>query len=266
MYCAHETVSAGGSDGFRLGGSSRGSTESLGAARGLRGGWARPPPSHFVSHSPSVCSWRDLKTTICFYLVLFYTTLILLSRQVRLGQPPVLHLERERGGARLPQGEQCRRQGVLGEPWSCLPASPTSGPPATLPALSPGPWLPCCLQIDYYCRLDCLWKNKFKKEHEEFETMENVNRLLLENVLPAHVAAHFIGDKLNEVSWPLAGGRCKVRGPSCTAMVVNYKPLSQFASPRAPETMCAISCGTQALGPETWVTRTSLLWGSVSHP
>lgn len=58
---------------------------------------------------------------------------------------------------------------------------------------------PRCLQIDYYCRLDCLWKTKFKKEHEEFETMENVNRLLLENVLPAHVAAHFIGDKLNEV-------------------------------------------------------------------
>lgn len=47
--------------------------------------------------------------------------------------------------------------------------------------------------------MDCLWKKKFKKEHEEFETMENVNRLLLENVLPAHVAAHFIGDKLNEV-------------------------------------------------------------------
>lgn len=62
-----------------------------------------------------------------------------------------------------------------------------------------GPDLPHCLQIDYYCRLDCLWKKKFKKEHEEFETMENVNRLLLENVLPAHVAAHFIGDKLNEV-------------------------------------------------------------------
>lgn len=55
------------------------------------------------------------------------------------------------------------------------------------------------LQIDYYCRLDCLWKNKFKKEHEQFETMENVNRLLLENVLPAHVAAYFIGEKRNEV-------------------------------------------------------------------
>uniref|UniRef100_A0A8C0JIQ9 Adenylate cyclase type 7 n=1 Tax=Canis lupus dingo TaxID=286419 RepID=A0A8C0JIQ9_CANLU len=84
-------------------------------------------------YSSSLCLWKDLKVMINFYLVLFYVTLIMLSRQ-----------------------------------------------------------------IDYYCRLDCLWKKKFKKEHEEFETMENVNRLLLENVLPAHVAAHFIGDKLNE--------------------------------------------------------------------
>uniref|UniRef100_A0A452TJ90 Adenylate cyclase type 7 n=1 Tax=Ursus maritimus TaxID=29073 RepID=A0A452TJ90_URSMA len=83
--------------------------------------------------SSSFCMWKDPKAMINFYLVLFYVTLLMLSRQ-----------------------------------------------------------------IDYYCRLDCLWKTKFKKEHEEFETMENVNRLLLENVLPAHVAAHFIGDKLNE--------------------------------------------------------------------
>lgn len=86
-----------------------------------------------TNSSPVACPWRHLKTMINFYLVLFYVTLIMLSRQ-----------------------------------------------------------------IDYYCRLDCLWKKKFKKEHEEFETMESVNRLLLENVLPAHVAAHFIGDKLNE--------------------------------------------------------------------
>ncbi|KAM8774090.1 adenylate cyclase type 7 isoform 1-T4 [Rhynchonycteris naso] len=83
--------------------------------------------------SSPACLWSDLKVMSNFYLVLFYVTLIMLSRQ-----------------------------------------------------------------IDYYCRLDCLWKKKFKKEHEEFETMESVNRLLLENVLPAHVAAHFIGDKLNE--------------------------------------------------------------------
>ncbi|PNI64062.1 ADCY7 isoform 4 [Pan troglodytes] len=89
-------------------------------------------PNGTTSGTPS-CSRKDLKTMTNFYLVLFYITLLTLSRQ-----------------------------------------------------------------IDYYCRLDCLWKKKFKKEHEEFETMENVNRLLLENVLPAHVAAHFIGDKLNE--------------------------------------------------------------------
>ncbi|KAF3840028.1 hypothetical protein F7725_018745 [Dissostichus mawsoni] len=35
-------------------------------------------------------------------------------------------------------------------------------------------------------------ENKFKKECEEIETMENLNRVLLENVLPAHVAEHFL--------------------------------------------------------------------------
>ncbi|XP_077789706.1 adenylate cyclase type 2 isoform X6 [Podarcis muralis] len=51
-------------------------------------------------------------------------------------------------------------------------------------------------QNEYYCRLDFLWKNKFKKEREEIETMENLNRLLLENVLPAHVAEHFLARNL----------------------------------------------------------------------
>uniref|UniRef100_A0A8C6S8B8 Adenylate cyclase type 2 n=1 Tax=Neogobius melanostomus TaxID=47308 RepID=A0A8C6S8B8_9GOBI len=46
---------------------------------------------------------------------------------------------------------------------------------------------------DYYCRLDFLWRDKFKRECEEIETMENLNRVLLENVLPAHVAEHFLG-------------------------------------------------------------------------
>uniref|UniRef100_A0A672N3G0 Adenylate cyclase type 2 n=1 Tax=Sinocyclocheilus grahami TaxID=75366 RepID=A0A672N3G0_SINGR len=46
---------------------------------------------------------------------------------------------------------------------------------------------------EYYCRLDFLWRNKFKRECEEIETMENLNRVLLENVLPAHVAEHFLG-------------------------------------------------------------------------
>ncbi|KAE8633811.1 hypothetical protein XENTR_v10002106 [Xenopus tropicalis] len=48
-------------------------------------------------------------------------------------------------------------------------------------------------QNEYYCRLDFLWKRKFKMERERIETMENLNRVLLENVLPADVAQQFIG-------------------------------------------------------------------------
>nr|XP_012611509.1 adenylate cyclase type 4 isoform X2 [Microcebus murinus] len=52
---------------------------------------------------------------------------------------------------------------------------------------------PLGLQNEYYCRLDFLWKKKLRQEREETETMENLTRLLLENVLPAHVAPQFIG-------------------------------------------------------------------------
>ena len=33
---------------------------------------------------------------------------------------------------------------------------------------------------------------KFKVEREEGETMESLNKVLLENMLPAHVAQHFM--------------------------------------------------------------------------
>ncbi|XP_069617043.1 adenylate cyclase type 4 [Ranitomeya imitator] len=51
-------------------------------------------------------------------------------------------------------------------------------------------------QNEFYCRLDFLWKRKFKMERERIETMENLNRVLLENVLPADVAQQFIGQNL----------------------------------------------------------------------
>lgn len=40
------------------------------------------PGAQVTAPFPSRCLERDLKTTINFYLVLFYATLILLSRQV----------------------------------------------------------------------------------------------------------------------------------------------------------------------------------------
>uniref|UniRef100_A0A8C5E0F4 Adenylate cyclase type 7 n=1 Tax=Gouania willdenowi TaxID=441366 RepID=A0A8C5E0F4_GOUWI len=46
---------------------------------------------------------------------------------------------------------------------------------------------------------DFLLKYKNRTEQDEIETRENLNRLLLENVLPAHVAALFVGEnKKNE--------------------------------------------------------------------
>ncbi|RXN21094.1 adenylate cyclase type 2-like isoform X1 [Labeo rohita] len=55
-------------------------------------------------------------------------------------------------------------------------------------------------QNEYCCRQDFLLKNKNLTDKEEVELCENLNRLLLENVLPAHVAALFVGEnKKNEV-------------------------------------------------------------------
>ncbi|XP_055628937.1 adenylate cyclase type 2 isoform X2 [Toxorhynchites rutilus septentrionalis] len=47
-------------------------------------------------------------------------------------------------------------------------------------------------QGEYVCRTDFLWKAKLKVEQEEVETMRGINKILLENILPAHVAQHFL--------------------------------------------------------------------------
>jgi len=58
-------------------------------------------------------------------------------------------------------------------------------------------------QNEYCFRQDFLLKYKNHTEQDEIETRENLNRLLLENVLPAHVAALFVGEnKKNEVRFP----------------------------------------------------------------
>lgn len=48
-------------------------------------------------------------------------------------------------------------------------------------------------QDELSCRVDFLLGHCFQTEKEEMETMENVNKLLLENVLPLHVASFFMG-------------------------------------------------------------------------
>ncbi|KAL7306373.1 hypothetical protein TKK_0001797 [Trichogramma kaykai] len=47
-------------------------------------------------------------------------------------------------------------------------------------------------RIEYTSRIDFLWQNKLKVEQDEVETMRGINKILLENILPAHVAGHFL--------------------------------------------------------------------------
>ncbi|GBM50549.1 Adenylate cyclase type 2, partial [Araneus ventricosus] len=47
-------------------------------------------------------------------------------------------------------------------------------------------------QVEYIGRLDYLWKRKLKKEQEEATTMGLVNRTLLQNILPVHVAQYYL--------------------------------------------------------------------------
>lgn len=69
------------------------------------------------------------------------------------------------------------------------------------PQIMSGVWLVIfyivCLilarQDELSCRVDFLLERCFQTEREEMETMENVNKLLLQNVLPLHVAASFMG-------------------------------------------------------------------------
>ena len=51
-------------------------------------------------------------------------------------------------------------------------------------------------QNEYLSRQGFLWQMKFKVEREEVSTMESLNKVLLENVLPAHVADHFMKQRM----------------------------------------------------------------------
>ncbi|KAK9892996.1 hypothetical protein WA026_023210 [Henosepilachna vigintioctopunctata] len=50
-------------------------------------------------------------------------------------------------------------------------------------------------QLEFTARTDYLWKAKLKVEQDEVETMRGINKILLENILPAHVAEHFLAQR-----------------------------------------------------------------------
>ncbi|XP_014292581.2 adenylate cyclase type 2 isoform X2 [Halyomorpha halys] len=51
-------------------------------------------------------------------------------------------------------------------------------------------------QVDFIARRDFMWRSKLQVEQEDVETMRGINKILLENILPAHVA-HIFLDKRN---------------------------------------------------------------------
>ena len=44
----------------------------------------------------------------------------------------------------------------------------------------------------YECRMEWIWRERLKGEEEGVDTMQGINKVLLENLLPAHVARHFL--------------------------------------------------------------------------
>ena len=44
----------------------------------------------------------------------------------------------------------------------------------------------------YKCRMEWIWRERLKGEEEGVDTMQGINKVLLENLLPAHVARHFL--------------------------------------------------------------------------
>jgi len=56
------------------------------------------------------------------------------------------------------------------------------------------------IHIVYQYRLDFLWKLQATEEKEEMEHLKAYNQKLLANILPEHVAAHFLSTVNSDVS------------------------------------------------------------------
>lgn len=70
---------------------------------------------------------------------------------------------------------------------------------------------PLRLQLEYTARLDFLWRVQAKEEINEMKELREHNENMLRNILPSHVARHFLEkDRDNEVS-PRHGDTPSVR-------------------------------------------------------
>uniref|UniRef100_A0A8C7QG97 adenylate cyclase n=1 Tax=Oncorhynchus mykiss TaxID=8022 RepID=A0A8C7QG97_ONCMY len=74
-------------------------------------------------------------------------------------------------------------------------------------------------QDELGCRVEFLLQQCFRTERVEMETMENVNKLLLKNVLPLHVASKFMGKTIRNQD---------LYSQSCDCVCVMFASVPQF--------------------------------------
>ncbi|MCJ8749083.1 hypothetical protein PDJAM_G00172260 [Pangasius djambal] len=74
-------------------------------------------------------------------------------------------------------------------------------------------------QDELACRVEFLLEKCFEKEREEMEMTENVNKLLLENLLPCHVTNFFIGKNVPNQD---------LYSQSCEAVCVMFASVPEF--------------------------------------
>ena len=59
-------------------------------------------------------------------------------------------------------------------------------------------------------RLDFIWRRQCQRETEEVKMTGSLNKMLLENILPAHVAEYFMGSNKKSVSFHVSWGTFSV--------------------------------------------------------
>eukprot|EP00063_Salmo_salar_P087881 XP_014062716.1 PREDICTED: adenylate cyclase type 4-like [Salmo salar] len=74
-------------------------------------------------------------------------------------------------------------------------------------------------QDELGCRVEFLLQQCFRTERDEMETMANVNKLLLKNVLPLHVASEFMGKTIRNQD---------LYSQSCDCVCVMFASVPQF--------------------------------------
>lgn len=80
-------------------------------------------------------------------------------------------------------------------------------------------------QLEYTARLDFLWRVQAKEEINEMKELREHNENMLRNILPSHVARHFLEkDRDNEVS-PRHGDTPSVCSWFAASQLVFYTSL-----------------------------------------